>query len=144
ALYRKSVQTYSQLPTSWNNLGILLMETGQRQAAEEAFAMAAELAPQDPRPLYNRGLNWFDAKHPDRARTFFRLALERDPSYLPPSRGAVASDVLTRQTSSETLDLIQRALFLERDKRWRDRFELQKSRIESYLEVEAESAARRL
>lgn len=142
-LYDKAVKAYPQIPVAWNNMGILLMKQNRRQEADQAFTTAGEMAPNDPRPLYNRGLNWFENRYPKEARTFFQQALDRDPNYLPAIRGAIEADVLTRQTGEQTLDLLRRALFLERDKKWRERFELQKSRIESYLEVEAEEASRR-
>lgn len=142
-LYEQAVKVYPDLAIAWNNMGIALMRQNRRQEADEAFITAGELAPNDPRPPYNRGLNWFENRYPKEARILFQQSLDRDPNYLPALRGAIEADVLTRQTGRETLDLLRRALFLERDKKWRERFELQKSRIESYLEVEAEQAMRR-
>lgn len=142
-LYDQAVKVYPQLSIAWNNMGIALMHQNRRLEADQAFVTAAELSPNDPRPVYNRGLNYFENRYPKEARTLFGLALERDPNYLPAIRGAIEADILTRQTGPDTLELLRRALFLERDKKWRERFELHKSRIESYLEVEAEAAARR-
>lgn len=143
ALYKRATDAYPQLSVAWNNMGILLMKQNRRLEADQAFITASELSPNDPRPPYNRGLNYFETRYPKEARTLFQQSLDRDPNYLPALRGAIEADVLTRQTGQETLELLRRALFVERDKKWRERFELQKSRIESYLEVEAEAAARR-
>jgi len=140
-LYQKSVQTYAQLPAVWNNLGVLLMEASRRQEADQAFATASELATTDPRPLFNRGLLRFDAKRPDEARTFFSQSLGRDPNYLPALRGAIESDITLRRIDEETLELLNRAMFLEQDARWRERMELQRARVESALEDAADSAA---
>lgn len=143
ALYKQATEAYPQLSVAWNNMGILLMKQNRRLEADQAFITAGELSPNDPRPPYNRGLNYFENRYPKEARMLFQQSLDRDPNYLPALRGAIEADNLTRQTGHSTLDLLRRALFLERDKKWRERFELQKSRIESYLEVEAETAARR-
>lgn len=140
-LYQKSVQAYAQLPAVWNNLGVLLMEASRRQEADQAFATASELATADPRPLFNRGLLRFDAKRPDEARTFFTQSLARDPNYLPALRGAIESDITLRRIDEETLELLNRAMFLEQDERWRDRMELQRARVESALEDAADAAA---
>lgn len=143
-LYQRSVQTYDQIANVWNNLGVTLMGQGRRQEADDAFGRASELAPNDPRPAYNRGLIRFQAKYPAESRVFFVAALERDPNYLPALRGIIEADITSRAMSDETLDYIRRALFNERDKRWRERFELHKSRVEAYLEDQREQAEAKL
>jgi tetratricopeptide (TPR) repeat protein len=134
-LYREAVATYAEFAPAWNNLGVSLMLQERYLEAAEAFDRAAELAPADPRPPYNRGLLWFRRAYPREALPFFLVALERDPNYLPALRAAVQTEIRLRESSTATLDRIQRALLLETDPKWRSQFELQRIRVEAELDA---------
>ncbi|HBS28029.1 MAG TPA: hypothetical protein DEB06_00940 [Phycisphaerales bacterium] len=130
-LYTQAVGTYRQLPAAWNNLGVLLMKDDQYLQAAEAFASAADLAPNDPRPYYNIGLLWDSRGYLRDARRFYIRALERDGSYLPALRGAIRADTLLNEPNDRTLGWLERSLMLEADPEWQEWMRLQKVRIES-------------
>lgn len=139
--YTEAVRQYRELPVAWNNLGVLLMNSDRSVEASSAFATAAELAPSDPRPVYNRGL-LFDRKGFVReARVYYAEAIERDPQYLPALRGAIRADARRNEGSSETLEWVRRALLLEQDEAWIKWLRLQKIRIERIPSVRAQTGA---
>lgn len=139
--YTEAVRQYPQLPVAWNNLGVLLMNRDRSMEASSAFATAAELAPSDPRPVYNRAL-LFDRKGFVReARDFYVQAIQRDPQYLPALRGAIRADVLRNESSIQTLEWIDRALLLEQEPKWLDWLRLQKVRIQSQPDIRALTGA---
>lgn len=131
--YADALTRYNDFPAAWNNLGVALMARGEYLDAETAFARAAEQERTDPRPLFNRGVLWMQRHYPADARKYFKLALERDPYYLPALRGAVECDIMLRETSAETLDNIRRALLLEKDAKWLERLESQRVKIQAGL-----------
>ena len=131
--YRRAVAYYAEYAPAWNNLGVALMDQQRYLEASEAFQRAADLAPMDPRPLYNHGLLFFRRAYPREALPYFLEALGRDPHYLPALRGAIQSEVRLREYSQATLDRIQSALLLETDPAWQRFFELQRIRLEADL-----------
>jgi tetratricopeptide (TPR) repeat protein len=133
-LYLEAVRTFSQYPAVWNNLGVLLMEQDRYNEAAEAFARAAELAPDDPRPVYNEGLLYFNRRYPHRALPLFEKALQRDPNHLDALRASIQTQVLIREVDEGTLELIARAMMLDPDERWRRFYEENRSKIETLLE----------
>lgn len=132
--YRRAVAYYAEYAPAWNNLGVALMDQQRYLEAAEAFQRAADLAPQDPRPVYNRGLLFFRRAYPREALPYFLKALDRDPHYLPALRAAIESEVRLRDVSQATLDRIRSALLLETDPAWQRFFELQRIRVAADLE----------
>jgi tetratricopeptide (TPR) repeat protein len=139
--YRRAVAYYAEYAPAWNNLGVALMDQQRYLEAAEAFQRAADLAPSDPRPLYNHGLLFFRRAYPREALPYFLEALDRDPHYLPALRAAIQSEVRQRDVSQATLDRIQSALLLETDPGWQRFFELQRIRIEADLESQKKRQA---
>lgn len=133
--YRRAVETYRELPSAWNNLGVLLMQQERYLEAAEAFRAAGDLAPTDPRPLYNLGLLWDRRGYIREARALYAEALERDPGYLPALRGGIRADSLLSEGTTQTLGWLERALLSERDEVWRTWMRLQKARIEALPDV---------
>lgn len=131
--YRQAVAYYAEYAPAWNNLGVALMDQQRYLEAAEAFQRAADLAEQDPRPLYNHGLLFFRRAYPREALPYFLESLGRDPHYLPALRAAIQSEVRLRDFDDATLDRIKAALLLETDPRWQSFFELQRIRIEADL-----------
>lgn len=131
-LYRQAVAAYHDFPAAWNNLGYLLMNTGDALGAASAFRVAADLSPTDPRPVYNLGELWKQRGYLDEAARYYTQALERDENDLRTLRQAIYVDRHLRLRSDEVVARrIRRALLLETDPRWRDFFEREKIRIEA-------------
>lgn len=139
--YRQAVAYYSEYAPAWNNLGVALMDQQRYLEAAEAFQRAADLAIQDPRPLYNHGLLFFRRAYPREALPYFLEALGRDPHYLPALRASIQSEIRLRDVSQATLDRIQSALLLETDPQWQKFFEMQRIRIEADLTARAKHRA---
>lgn len=133
ALYREALKQYREFPAAWNNLGVILMDSERYLEAAECFAVAADLAPRDPRPAYNTGLSWDRAGYLNEATEHYRESLARDSRYLPALRGSVRAERLQGKASSDTLERIRTALLLEPDEQWRQWLELQRVRVEAEL-----------
>lgn len=134
-LYMQAVREYREFPAAWTNLGLLMMEKEQYLQAAEAFNVAADLAPSDPRPLYNLGLLYDTRGYLRESRGYYERALERDDNFLPALRGAIRCDSLLNEGSVQTLRWLERALMLEQDEKWREWMRLQRARIESLPSV---------
>ena len=130
-LYRRAVSAWDDFPAAWNNLGVLYLEEARYMDAAEAFRTASELAPTDPRPVYNLGLTWERTRHMREAEQLYRRALERDPRYLPALRGVTHAQERLGQIDDRTLDRLRVALMIERDPKWRHYFELRKLAAEA-------------
>ena len=134
AMYRDVVKIYRDLYPAWNNLGTLLMEQRRYLEAAEAFNTAAGLSPTDARPVYNIGLLYDRSGYLDDAREHYSRALVRDPNYLPALRGLIRADSILNEADEETLEMIQRALRLEQNEKWREWLLLRKIRIENLID----------
>ncbi len=117
--YLQAVGTYRELPAAWNNLGRLMMERGEHNAAAEAFRTAADLSPADPLPVYNLGALWEKLGWPDDALRFYGEALARDQNHLLSLRRSILLDVNLGRASDQTEARLRRALLLETDTQWR-------------------------
>lgn len=136
--YTEAVRLYRELPVAWNNLGVLLMRQERYVEASSAFSAAATLAPNDPRPVYNRGLLLDKRGYVREARDEYAKALERDDQYLPALRAGVRADARRNQGSMQTLEWVEKALMLEQDPEWTKWLRLQKIRIENIPEIKAQ------
>jgi len=132
-LYRQAVSTSRDLAGAWNNLGTLLMEQERYFDATEAFAVASELRPTDPRPLYNIGLAWLTIDYPEKAAPYFEQALDRSPTYQPALRSAIRAAQQLDRADQKLADRIQQALIRESDPDWRKYLQDQRSRVEGRL-----------
>lgn len=135
--YRKSIETYPDIPMAWNNLGVLLMANGGEDhlAAAQAFNKAADLAPSDPLPLYNLGTLWEKVGHPDEAKKYYNEALERDENHLPSLRRSILIDSLRGAGDEQTLEHISRALVIESDPWWNERLRREQIRVKQQIET---------
>ncbi len=132
-LYWQAVTEYPQLAPAWNNLGQLLMEHERALEAADAFQTAMQLAPGDPRPVYNMGLLWDRKGFRQRARQYYLDALSRDPYFLNALRGSIRADALLYEATDDTRSQIERALLLEKNPEWEKWLRGQKIRVENQL-----------
>jgi len=76
---RLLVRVHPADPAAWNDLGNLLLLAGDREAAEEAYSRAVELAPQRPSFRYNLALLLQETGRAKPAAEEYRRVLEIDP-----------------------------------------------------------------
>ncbi|MBI3405319.1 MAG: VCBS repeat-containing protein, partial [Acidobacteria bacterium] len=74
-------RTSSDNPRAWYNLGLLYKTTGETDAAIEAFAHAAKLAPEDSDTQYFLGLLLTQGSKLDEAIAAFELSLKLNPTH---------------------------------------------------------------
>lgn len=120
--YRAALAEYNELPAAWNNLGRLLMNQGDNLAAAEAFKTASELSPTDPRPLTNLGALWESLGYLDDAQKWYDQALQRDENHLPALRRFILVQELRGKSDDSTPARLKKALLLEKDPWWINRF----------------------
>lgn len=133
--YRAALETKNDLYAAWNNLGHLLMKKENYADAVSAFQVASRLQPGDPRPEYNTGLAYQRVGWAQDSYLHFKLALDRDPVYLPALRGAVRSAEMLGQADQIVLDYIRSAQLRESDDQWKTYFDRQRVRVESQLSL---------
>ena len=136
-LYSEAVTIYPDLPAAWNNMGVLLLSEGRLMEAAEAFGSATQRTPNDPRPFFNLGLTWDQAGYLDTALEHYSSALSLDERYLPALRGAIKAETRLGNSSPILVDRIKTALFIERDPKWREYLELQRSWAEAEVRAKA-------
>jgi len=137
ALYRRAVAEVPDLAEAWNNLGVLLMQEGQFMEAKDAFGIAADVRPGDPRPLVNTGLLYLEREWAEPALQYFSRALERDANNLDALRGATTASERLGIADEITLERIRRALLIESDPAWVEVFERQRLRVENQIKSRA-------
>ncbi len=86
--YGKGLELYRQLldkdpdnAVHLNNMGVLLLKSGQPDAASDAFERASIRAPENPSYLVNAGFALIKLEDYEKAETFFNRALQLDPSH---------------------------------------------------------------
>ncbi|GAB4553092.1 MAG: hypothetical protein Tsb0013_15540 [Phycisphaerales bacterium] len=131
---REAVRLFDQHSAYWNNLGQALAESDDYASAGEAFALAAQLDPTDPRPPYNHGALYVRRYYYQEALPFFERALERDPNYLNAIRGMIHTRVVLREFDEDLVDLLNRAVILEHDERWLAYFQRQRVAVRAELD----------
>jgi len=141
--YRAALAISGEMPDAWNNLGVLLMEEGDLVAAADAFTIAMQQSPTDPRPAENLGLVYSRAGWVEDSLKYYDVALERSPNYLPALRGAIKQAHLLGEADEKRLEQVRRALMLETDERWRLVFERERVRIAGRLENNRRELGRR-
>ncbi len=133
-LLREAVETFPQHSAFWTNLGTVLAQQNDYASAAEAFSLAADLDPTDPRPPYNHGALYVNRFWYQPAVEHFERALERDPNYLNAVRGLARTRVVLRDFDEDLLSLLDRAVLLESDERWLSYFQRQRVVVRSELE----------
>ncbi len=120
--YRAAITEYNELPAAWNNLGRLLMARGDNLAAAEAFKTASELSPTDPRPLTNLGALWESLGYLDDASKWYDQALQRNENHQPALRRFLLVQELRGKPDDSTPGRLKKALLMEQDPWWINRF----------------------
>lgn len=133
--YREAVRVYPDLASSWNNLGVLLLEMSNFMDAAEAFKQATRLQPTDPRPLTNLGISYHEAGFDSDALEYFDRAIELDPRFIDAIRGATRAHMRLRSHDRRAEAVVRAGLMYETDARWRGVFEREQYRIESAQEL---------
>ncbi len=136
-LYKRAVEIYPDLPAAWNNMGVLLLGEGRLMEAADAFGSATERTPNDPRPYFNLALTWDRAGYLEEALEYYGAALNLDDRYLPALRGAIKAETRLGNSSPSLVERIRTAIFLERDPKWREYLELQRSWAEAEVRAKA-------
>lgn len=134
--YDEALALYPELAQAWNGKGVALLALDRYLEAGDSFRRAADLWPDDPRPLFNLGLAYYNRRYFETARENFALAIKRSPNHLPSLRAAVECDRILNQGSAETLEWIQRLLMLDTRPDDRDELTLFRLRIEDRLEAQ--------
>ncbi len=132
--YREALSYSSDMPEVWNNLGIQLMHLQDYLAASEAFILAMQMSPTDPRPCENLGVVYDRTGWAEESLKYFDLALDRSPNYLPALRGAIKAAHLLGEADQKRLDQVRRALMIETDPKMREFFEREQVRISGRLD----------
>lgn len=135
AEFRHSIELLPDMGAAWNNLGLVYMARDRTLEADSAFRSAADAMPTDPRPLVNLGILLHNKGHATQARTAFLGALRRDPNHVEALRGAYVADLALRTTDEDMLDRVSRALLVERDPVWAEKYRFEKLRLEQALRV---------
>ncbi len=137
--YSRAVATYGQLAAGWNNLGVALMAAERYPEAEAAFRQGERVAPTDYRPIFNRGLLYYQRGFAMQAKPLFERAVRIDRSQLKPLWYAIRTHLLLNDLSEQTVEYIERAMMLETDERFLEKLRLERERIQRVLRDEAES-----
>ncbi len=132
--YREALSYSTDMPEVWNNLGIQLMHIKDYLAASEAFSLAMQMSPTDPRPCENLGVVYDRTGWAEESLKYFDLALDRSPNYLPALRGAIKAAHLLGEADQKRLDQVRRALMIESDPEIREFFEREQLRISGRLD----------
>ncbi|MCC6659299.1 MAG: tetratricopeptide repeat protein [Phycisphaerales bacterium] len=134
-LNRQSITAYPDLAFAWNNLGALLMGKQQNMDAVAAFKRAAELTPEDPRPVANIGLVYSRLGWAQKALEYYLKALDRDPRFVPALRGSVGATKVLALADDAALTRVRTALMADTDPDWRRIYEMEQSRIDGQLRM---------
>lgn len=134
--YRAALALSQEMPEAWNNLGIQLMQLQDYLGAAEAFTVAMQQSPTDPRPCENLGIVYDRTGWSEESLKYFDMALDRSPNYLPALRGASKAAHLLGEASDRRLSQVRRALMIETDPAMREFFEREQLRISGRLDQE--------
>lgn len=132
--YRAALAISTEMPEVWNNLGIQLMRLEDYLAASEAFTVAMQMSPTDPRPCENLGVVYDRTRWAEESLKYFDMALERSPNYLPALRGAIKAAHLLGEADEKRLAQVRRALMIETDPKMREFFEREQVRISGRID----------
>eukprot|EP00658_Telonema_sp_P-2_P016683 TRINITY_DN16472_c0_g1_i17.p1 TRINITY_DN16472_c0_g1~~TRINITY_DN16472_c0_g1_i17.p1 ORF type:complete len:689 (+),score=125.02 TRINITY_DN16472_c0_g1_i17:223-2289(+) len=80
--FRSSLELNGQFAETYNNMGILLQESGEHDQAVAHFQMASHLKQhQFAQPLFNQGVSLLSLNRPEHAVTNFKAAVALDQGY---------------------------------------------------------------
>lgn len=136
-LYRKSLAANDQISGVWTNLGLAMRDKQNFVDASKAFQRAADLSPQDPRPLAYLGVLYLERNWNREALDNFEGALTRDPMNQDALRGAVQASQRLGKRDERTLELMRKLLLIENDPRWKEEINIRRIGLESHLAEQA-------
>lgn len=139
-LYRRSVALGTDIPSAWNNLGLLLMEESNYMDAVEAFKIAARQDTTDPRPLINIGVAYDRTGWAEQALDAYLQALERRATERDALLGAIGANHRLLGADRASLERVKAALLIEPDPDTRTWLERERFRIESRLAANSRTA----
>jgi len=131
SLYQQAIQEYRDFPSAWLNLGAAHMKMGNGILAVESFNAAADIDPDDPRPLYNIGAIYEQKYYYKDAIKYYNLAIERDKSLLPALRRSIFLEMQTNSFTPASKERVMRAILLETDPEYKRVFAQAKLRIDN-------------
>jgi tetratricopeptide (TPR) repeat protein len=117
-VYKEAISLYSKRFSDWYNLGILCNREMRYAEAVEAWRIAADMGPQDPRPYFALGLQYQEVGRYGDAADCYNRSLEIQPDYLPALKKSVEIDQFHDRYTDVTLQRIRTALLLETDPKW--------------------------
>ena len=135
-LYRQALNVWPEIPSAWNNLGLLLMDQNNYMDAVDAFKTAARQDPSDPRPLINVGVAYDRTGWAEEALTAYSQALERRPNDRDALLGAILANHRLLGADRPALDRVRTALMLEQDADTRAWLERERFRIEGRIQTQ--------
>ena len=121
--YQLAIAAYNENPIAWHNAGLQWARLGKNLEAAQAFMTASELAPTDPRPLYELGALWEELGYLDDAARWYDQALQRDPRHQNSLRRAILVDELRHRLTPITAERLKIAIVAERQPWWINRFQ---------------------
>ena len=133
AAYRKALELDDQLYAAWNNMGQLLMAKGNYADAVAAYKIASGLEPSDPRPEYNIGVAYQQVGWAQESHEHFKVAIERDATYLPALHGVIRSAEMLGHGDGQTLQYIRNAQLRETDEQWKEYLSTQYYRVKALV-----------
>jgi len=132
-LYRKSLAANDKISGVWTNLGLAMRDKQNFVDAAKAFQRAADLSPQDPRPLAYLGVLYLERNWNREALDNFENALTRDSMNQDALRGAVQASQRLGKRDERTLEIVKKLLLVENDPKWRTEMEVRKVGLENHL-----------
>jgi tetratricopeptide (TPR) repeat protein len=139
-LYSQAVGVWPEIPSAWNNLGLLLMDQSNYMEAVEAFKTAARQNVSDPRPLINVGVAYDRTGWAEEALAAYLQALERSPTDRDALLGAITANHRLLGGDRPSLERVKTALLIEPDPAVREWLERERFRIEARLAAVAADA----
>lgn len=130
-LYQQAIANYRNFPSAWLNLGVMHMRLGNGLAAVEAFKVASDLDPGDPRAMYNIGAIYEEKFYYKEAISWYNQALDRDPNLLPALRRSIYLEMQTNSFTPASKDRVMRAIMVETDPQYKVIFAQAKLRLDN-------------
>jgi tetratricopeptide (TPR) repeat protein len=140
--YRQSLVLDTSNSAAWHNLGTLLIEQKDYMGAAGALRTAADLAPNDARPLENLGLTYHRAGYDDQALKYYMESLSRDPNWIGSIRGVAMCSYRLNRSTEEILNVLSRGVMLERDDSWSTMLRRERFRVSEQLKAEKDALRR--
>ncbi len=114
--YKKSIETFGEIPGVRTNLGVALLDHNELLQAADTLKAEVQLFPgESEQALTNLGVIYADKGWAKEALEYFNRALEQAPRDPVALRGAIEAMINTNADENETLKLVKRAQLVERN-----------------------------